>query len=73
MHENTCWTYEPLLLKKKLTDDGTLAPKRVGAGMECVCDVIRRDCKTAKSDSCLSVCPSVRTELGSHWTDFHEI
>jgi hypothetical protein len=29
---------------------------------------------TASSCVCLPICPSVRVEeLGSHWTDFHEI
>ena len=30
--------------------------------------------KRQSASSCLSLCPSVRMEqLGSHWTDFHEI
>ena len=34
---------------------------------------LRRLRKIAKSDCLLHVCPSVRTYLGSHWTDLREI
>ena len=39
---------------------------------EAAVSIFRRFRKLAKSDV-TSVCPSVRLELGSHWTDFREI
>jgi hypothetical protein len=67
-HRNTVWHFET---KKRL---GQVCVPCHGVHNLQYC-VFRRVRKIAKSDNYLRhVCPSVRTEeLGSHWTDCHEI